>query len=218
VRRSSADFYLPYTELKGLAERCPDNPLLQGRGPPGTHDLALLSHTLLRLRNGPLPSPLCPVHLPIFDRSQHRGFGDRSEESVRIDTPVDVFLLEGWSLGYTSLSEVQVDERRRNGRTASLHSSSTIQQINRNLGFINEVTRGIFDCHVAIHPLSYDFVYAWRMEQEHMMKRANGGKGMSDEEVVAFVDRYMPVYEVFGETGPDCSTLRLTFGEHREVA
>jgi hypothetical protein len=44
--------------------------------------------------------------------------------SVRIDAPVDVFLLEGWSLGYTSLSEVQVDERRRNGRTASFRSVS----------------------------------------------------------------------------------------------
>jgi pantothenate kinase-related protein Tda10 len=32
------------------------------------------------------------------------------------------------------------------------------------------------------------------------MKRANGGKGMSDEEVVAFVDRYMPVYEE--QSGP----------------
>jgi len=32
------------------------------------------------------------------------------------------------------------------------------------------------------HP--YEFIYKWRLQQEHSMKANNGGRGMSDEEVV----------------------------------
>jgi pantothenate kinase-related protein Tda10 len=49
------------------------------------------------------------------------------------------------------------------------------------------------------------------------MKSGNGGRGMSDEEVEKFVDRYMPVYEVYQGTDGACGGLRLVFGEEREV-
>lgn len=49
------------------------------------------------------------------------------------------------------------------------------------------------------------------------MKANNGGRGMSDEEVEKFVDRYMPVYEVYKGTDGGCGGLRLVFGEDREV-
>ena len=32
---------------------------------------------------------------------------------------------------------------------------------------------------------SYDQVYKWRLEQEHYMKARNGGKGMTDDQVVS---------------------------------
>lgn len=41
-----------------------------------------------------------------------------------------------------------------------------------------------------------DWVYEWRREQEHKLKDERG-QGMSDAEVEDFVDRYMPVYELF---------------------
>lgn len=34
-------------------------------------------------------------------------------------------------------------------------------------------------------------------QQEHAMKAKNGGKGMTDEQVEAFIARYMPGYECF---------------------
>lgn len=34
---------------------------------------------------------------------------------------------------------------------------------------------------VETHP--YDYIYKWRLQQEHDMKSRNGGKGMSDEQV-----------------------------------
>jgi len=48
-------------------------------------------------------------------------------------------------------------------------------------------------------PSQYSIIYQWRLEQEHNMKATNGGRGMSDENVKAFVDRYIPGYVFFGD-------------------
>ncbi|EGO26260.1 hypothetical protein SERLADRAFT_463124 [Serpula lacrymans var. lacrymans S7.9] len=45
----------------------------------------------------------------------------------------------------------------------------------------------------------YAIIYKWRLQQEHNMKSRNGGKGMSDEQVKRFVDRYIPGYVFFGD-------------------
>lgn len=67
---------------------------------------------------------------------------------------------------------------------------------------------------VESHP--YDYIYKWRLQQEHDMKARNGGKGMSDQQVekcvcllhhgsvpdlfdLRFVDRYIPGYVFFGD-------------------
>lgn len=65
----------------------------------------------------------------------------------------------------------------------------------------------------------YSVVYKWRLQQEHHMKAANGGRGMTDEDVkrraifqtkitvlldlsfIRFVDRYIPGYVFFGDMG-----------------
>ena len=109
------------------------------------------------------------------------------------------------------------EQRWKQGRTASQHPFQSILDLNTNLAQFDQATRDAFDCHIAVKPLSYDFVYTWRLQQEHHMKAENGGKGMTDDEVEAFVDRYMPVYEVFGETRPDRPALKLVFGPEREV-
>lgn len=47
------------------------------------------------------------------------------------------------------------------------------------------------------------------------MKQRNGGRGMSDDEVHAFVQRYMPTYELFSRTADTsrwkehCMMLRI---------
>ncbi|KAK7691750.1 hypothetical protein QCA50_005151 [Cerrena zonata] len=47
------------------------------------------------------------------------------------------------------------------------------------------------------HP--YVHIYKWRLQQEHNMKAKNGGRGMTDEQVEAFIDRYIPGYVFFGD-------------------
>jgi len=82
-----------------------------------------------------------------------------------------------------------------------------------------------------MHP--YEFIYKWRLQQEHCAKAKNGGRGMTDEQVVAFVDRYIPGYVFFGggvQKGYQSRTagtavlppwsgrgLKITIDEHRQV-
>lgn len=213
---TGADFYLTFAGLKKLARDCPSNALLQGRGPPGTHDVPLLSQTLTAVRQINESSTLT-VQLPSFDKSQNAGFGDRSLTPVPLAGPLDIFILEGWSLGFAPLPLDAVKRLHASGRTASTHPLSTMEEINTNLQAFASEINGRFDTHISISPRSYDYVYKWRLQQEHAMKASNGGRGMSDDEVEKFVDRYMPVYEVYKGTDGECGGLRLVFGENREV-
>lgn len=182
--------------------------MLQGRGPPGTHDLPLMSGVLGALARGEA------AELPSFDKSLNRGEGDRGAAQLMERVP-DVFVLEGWSLGYAPLGEDELRDRWASGATASTHPFQSVLDLNRHLEEVNRLD--VFHAHVRVTPQNYDYVYAWRLEQEHAMKARNGGRGMSDDEVRAFVDRYMPTYEVWGETRPARSTLDVVFDENRRV-
>lgn len=88
------DVYLTRAERVDLAERV--HPLFAVRGPPGTHDLALLDHTLTRLRAAGADDR---TPIPAFDKL----VDDRRPET---EWPVfggqpRAILLEGWCLGAT---------------------------------------------------------------------------------------------------------------------
>lgn len=209
------DFYYPYEGLREVAQQNPENMMLQGRGLPGTHDIALLEKILSTVSR---PSgPDLDVSLPIFDKSQHAGYGDRSTETIAIREKPDVFVLEGWSLGFRPLASDTLASRWKAAEHASRHSLLSVTTINRNLKLFADKIYGYFDVHVSLSPTSYDYIYAWRTQQEHTMKATNGGKGMTDEEVVAFVDRYMPVYELFGDTTDHQPCLTIHIGPDRSV-
>jgi D-glycerate 3-kinase len=129
-----------------------------------------------------------------------------------------VFILEGWSLGYAPVDSADsLREAWSCGTTARTHPLESIQQINDNLRSVEHIIGAKFACHVLIKPQDYVYVYTWRQEQEDHMRATNGGRGMDKQEVKTFVDRYMPVYEVFGDSNAGRPTLRLLFDEKRRV-
>jgi pantothenate kinase-related protein Tda10 len=108
----------------------------------------------------------------------------------------------------------------------SQHSYDDLPQVNTNLSdFAATVYAFPFNSLIQIEPEDYDLVFRWRLEQEHAMKAANGGRGMTDTEVAAFVARYMPGYELWKDSMWDVgrgllwegSGLRLYYGPEREV-
>ncbi|KAJ2992914.1 hypothetical protein NUW58_g2012 [Xylaria curta] len=94
--------------------------------------------------------------------------------------------------------------------------------VNRELEAYDAIT-DLFDAFVHIDALDTEWVYDWRLQQEAML-RAQRGAGMSDEQVVRFVDAYYPAYELFTEKLRNglfadklrCQ-LRLVVGKDRRV-
>lgn len=90
------DFYLTKAERRSLAERV--HPLLETRGPPGTHDVVRCREAI-----GLLQRELS-VELPIFDKGLDDRVGVRS-----VDGPFDVVVLEGWCVGAEAVDETTLE-------------------------------------------------------------------------------------------------------------
>ncbi|KAF8178600.1 P-loop containing nucleoside triphosphate hydrolase protein [Mycena galopus ATCC 62051] len=205
------DIYLPHAGLVSLAQTHPDNMLWRGRGQPGTHDVSLGLQVLTQLKEGSLP-----VEIPRFEKSLFEGQGDRlpagSEGAVVVAPPVDVVIFEGWMTGFYPIASDELEarwdgawgeERQRLGMGDFVRKQDVLD--------VNEALKNyiplwdFFDAFLQPSPSDeqspLSVIYKWRLEQEHHMKARNGGKGMSDADVKAFVDRYIPGYVFFGD-GP----------------
>lgn len=217
------DLYRTHDGLKQLAEKHPDNPLLSGRGPPGTHDVELATRVLNAVQH--INESSTPVDLPIFDKSLCDGQGDRSKDTVQIKAPIDIFVLEGWSMGFAPLSTDALEKRikAKDGKYFTQQTEQSLSDLNT---YLSEVVTKVYPCFkvlVQVEPDSYENVFKWRLEQEHHMKKENGGRGMTDDEVRKFVERYMPAYELWAETVLNADApwagrvVRLRYGKDREV-
>lgn len=105
------DLYLPHGQLVAVAQAFPENRLLQGRGQPGTHDVKLGSEILARLKRINDGKAGEAVHIPRFDKSLHGGEGDRVQDGVTVEGPVDVVILEGWCVGFYPSTREEIDRR-----------------------------------------------------------------------------------------------------------
>ncbi|KAI0313025.1 P-loop containing nucleoside triphosphate hydrolase protein [Amylostereum chailletii] len=243
------DLYLPHADLDDLATRYPHNGLLHGRGQPGTHDVAFGFRLLKSLKT--INETGEPIRVPSFDKSLFDGEGDRVPESqwTTVKGPLDVVLLEGWCTGFYPQSRQDIETKRTVPPLGlddifdiTKFSPESVLEVNGLLA--NYVPWwDLFDVFVQIAPPEsnpYMPIYTWRLQQEHAMKAKNGGKGMTDEQVKLFIDRYIPGYHFFGdgvtEGGVDPTTgarlippwvqgstsggprmLRVTIGEAREL-
>lgn len=176
VTISIDDFYLTRAQQVKLAEQHSDNPYLQQRGYPGTHDIALGTKTLQLLKAGK------PVSLPRYDKSAHQGQGDRlpSTEWLSITEGVDVVFLEGWMLGFQKAEGLS----------------------DRHLQTVNEFLPSYkpwLDClnaFIWLEPEDAEFVLDWRVEAEERMK-AEGKPGMTREEIEAYISKFVKAYETY---------------------
>ena len=108
------DLYLPHDRQNVLAESHPDNPLVQHRGQPSTHDLRLgkdLFHALANRK--------ADIKVPSYDKSAFNGAGDQRPESdwqiVNAEgiKPIEVVVFEGWCVGFRALSDADVEKKWR---------------------------------------------------------------------------------------------------------
>ncbi|KAK3324729.1 P-loop containing nucleoside triphosphate hydrolase protein [Cercophora scortea] len=217
------DFYLTHADQLSLAAAHPDNALVQYRGEPGTHDIPLATSVLNALANGQ------PTTIPSYDKSAFSGLGDRLPPSAwtPVNQPgqprIQVVILEGWCVGFRALPPTTVEAKwRAPSRTLHSHTLEHLLLINGALRAYDALT-DLFDAFVHIDAADTAFVYAWRRQQEEQLRRERGD-GMTDEQVVKFVDAYYPAYELYSDgvragifpDRPGCQ-LRLVVGEDRSV-
>lgn len=188
---SMDDLYLPHTGLDKVARENSSNKLLSGRGQPGTHDIQLgttVLDSIHRINSSPKG---VTVRLPVFDKSLFSGQGDRAppDSGPVVRQPLDIFVLEGWSMGFSSITNEQVAQKLSSSAPDSplqQHTLQHLEQINTNLKQYEQWYR-YFSVFLQIRPTDLNNVYSWRLQQEHAMKAANGGQGMTDPQVKAYV-------------------------------
>ncbi|ORX58274.1 hypothetical protein DM01DRAFT_1333930 [Hesseltinella vesiculosa] len=202
-----------------LAQRYPGNALLQLRGQPGSHDLQLARQTFAGLMTGQ------PTAIPAYDKSLHSGLGDRRPRSewTVVEDSLDILLFEGWSLGFKALSMDRLRSIYSQSPLLQRHSLDHLVTINQFLSQYEDDVYPAIDIFLHLTPTDLDYVYQWRLQQEHHMKATRDVSGLSDEAVRAFVDTYMPAYvmylghlEKYGFFGaPDSALLRSYEGWQR---
>jgi D-glycerate 3-kinase len=200
VALSIDDFYLGRRARQALARRV--HPLLATRGPPGTHDAALVCTMLDALRVG-------TARLPRYDK-----LGDRRLPPSRwrpIAQPPDLIVFEGWFLKtppqpaaelVAPLNALERDEdgdgHWRRWCNAALNDYAALWR---------RIDRLLF-----LQPPAFDVVPRWRWQQEQALVAAKGQRhGMSRAEVARFVQHFERVSRQALRTLPAIAdeTIRL---------
>ncbi|QID85258.1 Putative ATP-dependent kinase [Saccharomyces pastorianus] len=210
------DFYLTHEDQLKLSKQFNENKLLQGRGLPGTHDMNLLQEILNTIINDDQHPDQKTVTLPKYDKSQFNGEGDRCPAGQEIRLPVDIFILEGWFLGFNPVLQ---------GIDNTDLLTGDMVDVNAKLFMYSDLlwrNPEIKSLGIVLTTDNINNVYGWRLEQEHELI-SKVGKGMTDEQVHAFVDRYMPSYKLYfdefvrEESLGSLATLTLGIDSRREV-
>jgi D-glycerate 3-kinase len=198
------DLYKTHDDLVKQREKNPDNKLYRVRGQPGTHDQQLAADFFKKLKAYQGEGMLS---IPSFDKSKFDGEGDRAPKEAwpTTSSKPDVVIFEGWCIGFRPLTEPEVEnkyklavEGKMQLNTPSRHKLQHLCEMNDHLRqYCNDfMGPEHFDFFIHIDATDLRYVYVWRMEQEHKMI-AEKGMGMEDEEIEAFVDGYMPSYELY---------------------
>jgi D-glycerate 3-kinase len=202
------DFYLTHAEQEALASRHAGNPYLRYRGYPGTHDVALGRRTIDAIAS--LGEPQSGA-VPVYDKSAHRGRGDRASESAwrRVAGPIDVLVLEGWMLGFTPV------DSRADALTVDLALRAPNQYLEA-----YRVWHERLDAFVHMHVDSLDTIVRWRMDSERA-RRERGEPALSDDDARDYIDRFLPAYRLWVpqlRAHPPCSEFTtIELAEDRQL-
>lgn len=226
------DLYLSRAEQVKLAAQHPNNPLIQHRGQPSTHDIDLGISIFSKLRDRQL------VRIPAYDKSAFEGLGDRfPEEQWKVVNHADqpatkVVIFEGWCIGFRPLDRIQlkrkwdaaVSQAERGDYQGRLGYTSfgNINYINDALQKYDQLTDEL-DALIHLDAENTLYVYEWRLEQEAALRKLKGS-GMTENQVLSFVGNYYPAYELFVDGLREGSfkkgekaQLRLLLGRDRSL-
>ena len=184
VAVSIDDFYLRREEQVALAKAHPGNRILEYRGAPGTHDVALgdaMLERLTQLGSGET------MRLVAYDKTAHAGRGDRAPEDrwPTVTGPLDVVLLEGWCWAFQAAPEAALGDADLAAVNAALPRYRSWQARASAL--------------MAWRARDLESIVAWRVEAE-ARSRAEGRPALDDAAAEEYVRRFLPVYRAYADT------------------
>ena len=188
------DFYLTRAHRMRVAARL--HPLFTTRGVPGTHDVPLLLRTLDLLLDEEMAAPQTDPHagggevtrripVPRFDKARD----DRAQDVDEVTAPVDVVLLEGWCLAVPPEPPDRLEVPCNDLEEAQDQDGRFRRCVNHRLAHDYATLAQRVDWLLALLVGSFEVSSEHRLAQEHQL-RAQGGGGMSDPEVTAFMQRF----------------------------
>lgn len=207
------DFYLTRLEREHLASRV--HPLLQTRGVPGTHDVALAMTTLDALsRHG-------TVALPSFDKAAD----DRRPERLwpQVQTPLDILIFEGWCVGATAQENAALrDPINALEREYDAHRTWRTY-VNERLQNEYRILFARLDLMIALTTSTFDTVYEWRAEQERKLRERVERRGddasrlMTERELRRFIAHYERLTSHIMSTMPIDADIVLALDSSRRI-
>jgi len=181
------DIYLTREERTQLARSV--HPLLQTRGVPGTHDVALglsLINQLKTLKTGQV------MHLPRFNKAMdERQPPDKWDP---VSGPIDLILFEGWCVAAEAVDPAELI-RPVNTLEAQEDGQTVWRQ------YVNQQLRGPYrqlfdqiDYLIFLQVPDFASVRNWRLEQEQKLARkieSRAAAGLMDtQEIERFIQHY----------------------------
>lgn len=168
------DFYLSREDRLTLSERV--HPILAIRGPPGTHNVALLRRAMAQLLK---PGE---IELPVFDKGTDDCRGTRTATG-----PFDLVVVEGWCIGAQPQNPGELElpintlERERDS------DGTWRRHVNERLGTDFAALSDDLDFLAFLQVPNLEAVRRWRLEQES--ERAPTQR-MNSDAVAKFVEHY----------------------------
>lgn len=202
------DLYLRRAERAVLAREV--HPLLQTRGVPGTHEVALGLALFAALDRGKA------VRLLRFDKA----LDDRAGEAAWVTVPatLDVLLFEGWCVGArpqpAAALAVPINQLEReedaDGRWRAFVNSTLAGDYQRLFARLDQL--------FLLAAPDFATVYAWRREQELQLRHSVTGPGvMNDAEVRRFVQHYERLTRSILDEMPRRADLTIQLAADRSV-
>lgn len=196
------DFYLTHYQRGELARQI--HPLLQTRGVPGTHDIALAVSVLTALKND------TSVSLPRFDKAQDDRLPEEQWQAVT--QPVDIILFEGWCMGALPQTDDQLHEPVNDLESQEDSQGIWRQYVNVKLAGDYQALFTMLDMLVMLKVPSFEKVYEWRALQESVLHQ-----GMSDTQLRRFIMHYQRLTVFMLEEMPQRADRVLKIGDDHQI-
>lgn len=203
------DYYLSKEQRRCLASQV--HPLFETRGVPGTHHTELLKTHIEAVQNRE-----SSFQFPKFDKALDQPCAN----TITINQPIDVFIVEGWCLGMKPLSNVQLFGHENELEVVHDPKGIWRSAYNRALKEKYQEVWQLLDYFAYLAAPSFAVVSQWRWQQETELAQSINAKGktMSKDEVSQFVSYFQRLTEFGLVELPKVADVTFYLDKNRHIS